>query len=308
MISIIICSADADNLNAVLQNIKETIGIEHEIIAFDNSLAKKGICEIYNLGIRKAKYDLICFMHEDISIKTSDWGSLVNQIFSKDPGIGIIGVAGGGYKALAPSGWYCVEFENSDISFQNILQGYKEAVKDPVHAYDNPRNEKLSEVVCVDGVWFCTRKSIAEQNLFDEKLLKRFHGYDLDFCLNVFGKYKISVTYDILLEHASEGNFDKSWLDEILKVHKKWNRYLPLTISNVSEKEIYLTEKRAIKNLIDKMLRWGYSFGSVQQMLLSGTASKRMPLRLFFKGYIHLLRKHLNNIISQTDLPRTFLL
>ena len=291
MISIIICSADAENLNAVLLNIEDTIGVEHEIIALDNSLAKKGICEIYNLGIQKAKYDLICFMHEDISIKTTNWGLLVNQIFDKDPGIGIVGVAGGGYKALAPSGWYCMEFENPDISFQNILQGYKEAGKGHVHAYHNPRNEKLSEVVCVDGVWFCTRKTIAEQNLFDEKLLKRFHGYDLDFCLNVFGKYKIVVTYDILLEHASEGNFDKLWLDEILKVHKKWNRYLPLTISNVSEKEIYLTEKRAIKNLIDKMLEWGYSFGSVQQMLLSGTASKRMPLRLFFKGYIHLLKK-----------------
>lgn len=291
MISIIICSADAENLNAVLLNIEDTIGAEHEIIALDNSLAKKGICEIYNLGIQKAKYDLICFMHEDISIKTTNWGLLVNQIFDKDPGIGIVGVAGGGYKALAPSGWYCMEFENPDISFQNILQGYKEAGKGHVHAYHNPRNEKLSDVVCVDGVWFCTRKTIAEQNLFDEKLLKRFHGYDLDFCLNVFGKYKIVVTYDILLEHASEGNFDKLWLDEILKVHKKWNRYLPLTISNVSEKEIYLTEKRAIKNLIDKMLEWGYSFGSVQQMLLSGTASKRMPLRLFFKGYIHLLKK-----------------
>ena len=291
MISIIICSADAENLNAVLLNIEDTIGVEHEIIALDNSLAKKGICEIYNLGIQKAKYDLICFMHEDISIKTTNWGLLVNQIFDKDPGIGIVGVAGGGYKALAPSGWYCMEFENPDISFQNILQGYKEAGKGHVHAYHNPRNEKLSEVVCVDGVWFCTRKTIAEQNLFDEKLLKRFHGYDLDFCLNVFGKYKIVVTYDILLEHASEGNFDKLWLDEILKVHKKWNRYLPLTISNVSEKEIYLTEKRAIKNLIDKMLEWGYSLGSVQQMLLSGTASKRMPLRLFFKGYIHLLKK-----------------
>ena len=291
MISIIICSADAENLNAVLLNIEDTIGVEHEIIAFDNSLEKKGICEIYNLGIQKAKYDLICFMHEDISIKTTNWGLLVNQIFDKDPGIGIVGVAGGGYKALAPSGWYCMEFENPDISFQNILQGYKEAGKGHVHAYHNPRNEKLSEVVCVDGVWFCTRKTIAEQNLFDERLLKRFHGYDLDFCLNVFGKYKIVVTYDILLEHASEGNFDKLWLDEILKVHKKWNRYLPLTISNVSEKEIYLTEKRAIKNLIDKMLEWGYSFGSVQQMLLSGTASKRMPLRLFFKGYIHLLKK-----------------
>ena len=292
MLSILICSANPKDLILVKQNIKNTIGaIPYEIIAFDNSEGKKGISEVYNAGIQQARYELICFMHEDVNIKTDDWGNIVNNIFSVNPEIGIVGVAGGGYKSLAPSGWYCLEFENPAQSYQNILQGYKLDSKDEIHAYHNPYNEQVSDVVCVDGVWFCTRKSIALKNLFDEKLLKGFHGYDLDFCLNVFGKHRIVVTYDILMKHASEGNFNHAWLDEILKVHQKWNKHLPLTTSQVSEMGIYLTEKRSIKRLIEQMLDWNYSFTAIQKMLLAGTASKRMPIRLFFKAYIHLVKQ-----------------
>jgi len=291
MISVIICSASVNVLELVSKNISSTIGVPHEIIAFDNSHEQRGICEIYNQGVREAKFDILCFMHEDVAILTSGWGKKVIDIFVKDGEIGVVGVAGGGYKALTPSGWYCVEFQNPKKSFQNILQGYKLDSKDEIHAYHNPDDEKLSEVVCVDGVWFCTKKEIAKSNPFDEVLLKKFHGYDVDFCLRVYAKHKIVVTYDILMKHASEGNFNKVWLDQILILHQKWSKRLPMTTADVSEKEIYLTEKRALKNLIEQMLKWEYSFMDINRMLLSTAASSRMSIRLFFKGYIHFLEK-----------------
>lgn len=300
MISVIICSANAKLLELVTQNVVTTIGVPHEIISFDNSKGDKGICEIYNRGVREAKFDILCFMHEDIKITTGDWGKKVIDIFVKDGEIGIVGVAGGGYKALTPSGWYCVEFQHPDKSFQNILQGYKLDSKEELHAYHNPRDEKLSEVVCVDGVWFCTKREIAKSNQFDEVLLKKFHGYDVDFCLKVYGKHKIVVTYDILMKHTSEGNFNKAWLDQILVLHQKWSNRLPLTTSGVSEREIYFTEKRALKNLIEQMLDWKYSFFDIHKMLVATAASNRMSMRLFFKGYIHFLEK----LFEKKDLPK----
>lgn len=291
MISIIICSVNPEDLQRVQQNIAHTIGVPYEVIAFDNRVEKWGICKVYNKGIEQAKYNNLCFMHEDVVIETRDWGVKVLGIFDANPDLGVVGVAGGGYKALAPSGWYCLEFENPHISFQNILQGYKSDRSEDVHAYHNPYNEALAEVVCVDGVWFCARKNVAEDNRFDEKLLKGFHGYDIDFCLNLFGRYRIAVTYDILMRHASEGNFNKAWLDEILKVHKKWNRNLPLTTAGVTEKDIYFTEKRAVKRVIEKMISWNYSFLDIHQMLVNSLSSSRMPTRLFFKAYIHLLEQ-----------------
>jgi hypothetical protein len=279
-----------EDLLAVKNNIANTIGVEYEIIAFDNRVAKKGICQVYNEGIAQARFGTLCFMHEDVTLLTHDWGTNVSQIFQNNKNIGVVGVAGGGYKALAPSGWYCLEFQNPHISFQNIIQGYKKREQPELHAYHNPFQEKLSDVVCVDGVWFCARKEVAAEHGFDEKLLTGFHGYDLDFCLNLFGKHKIVVTYDILMRHESEGNFDKLWLDQILKVHGKWNKSLPLTTASISGKEIYFTEKRAIKKLIEEMHEWGYSFLDIQRMLLSTLSSDWMPVRLFLKAYLHFLK------------------
>ena len=295
MISIIICSANPEELRLVKENISSTIGVAHEIISFDNRFEKKGICEVYNWGTSQAQYDIICYMHEDVEIKTSNWGQTVIDIFEKDAEAGVLGVAGGGYKSLAPSGWYQFDFHSEERSYQNVLQGFKYDSKEEIHAYHNPKNEALSRVVCVDGLWFCTRKSIAKKHPFDPKTLPGFHGYDLDFCLSVYPTHKILVTFDILMKHTSEGNFDKKWLNEILKLHRKWDKDLPLTTSDVSVKQLYLTEKRCLKNVIEKMLRWDYSFYEIHKMILS-TSRSRIRKKLYFKAYLHLIKLKLNII------------
>lgn len=289
MISIIICSIDSEKRVAVEKNINQTIGVPYELIILDNSILKKGICEIYNMGAARAHFDILCFMHEDVELKTFEWGKSVLNTFDSDPGIGVLGVAGSGYKSLTPMGWYCVEFEGPYRSFQNILQGFKSVEKEDIHAYHNPVDSQLNEVICVDGVWFCARKEVVQRFSFDEKLLRGFHGYDLDFCLSVYGHHKIMVTYDVLMRHESEGSFDKKWLSEILKVHRKWSKSLPITNSDASEKEIYYTEKRAVKNLVEKMISWKFSFMDIHKMLYAFASSRKVPLKLFFKGYVHLI-------------------
>lgn len=290
MISIVICSIDPVQLAEVRSNIAATIGIPYEVIAIDNRNSSKGICEVYNNGASVAKFAIVCFMHEDICIKTENWGKIVLSIFDKNPKAGIVGVAGGGYKSLTPSGWYNVDFQHAEKSFQNIIQGYKYNMKENFHALHNPLVEKLSEVVCVDGVWLCTRKELVLEKPFDQTLLTGFHGYDVDFCLHHFGVYQIFVTYEILLIHFSEGNFTKLWLDEVLKLHHKWRSYLPLTTVKLSQKEIYHTEKRTLKRLIEQMLIWEYSYLDIHKMLLVICKSNQLPARLFYKGYLHFLQ------------------
>lgn len=304
MISIVICSADQNELSKVSENIRHTVGVPYEIIAIDNRAARRGICEVYNEGVKRARFDLVCFMHEDITIRTENWGNVVVQIFERDPAIGIVGVAGGGYKSLAPAGWYQLEFHSEERSYQNVLQGYKFNEKEEIHAYHNPRNERLSRVVCVDGLWFCTKRDIAWRFPFDSKLLTAFHGYDLDFCLSVFPHYKIMVTYDVLMKHASEGNFDKRWLDQVLKLHKKWSYALPLTTSVMRGNEMYDIEKRSFKKLIEQMIRWKYSYWQIQTMLWYSAKTKQMSKRVVFKGFLHFLKLHLH-ILPFPDEQRT---
>ena len=291
MLSIIICSVNPEQLSQIIYDITETVGIPHEIIAIDNRENPRGIAAVYNEGTKKARYGHLCFVHEDVVFKSQDWGKKSIEILN-DPAIGLLGIAGGGYKSLAPSGWYCEELENPLKSFQYIIQGYKFQEKKDLYVNHNPLNENISEVVAIDGVWFCTRKEIAEKYPFDEKLLKKFHGYDIDFSLNVRKEYKVMVTYEVLIKHNSEGSFNKEWLDDILKIHKKWNASLPAYLPQVSEKEIFDTEKRAFKNIIDLMFKLGYPSTAILQVLLNSYTSKFMNLRLFSKIYFYYLKRN----------------
>jgi hypothetical protein len=286
MISVIICSASEEDLVRVKESIIHTIGVEHEIIAIDNSQSGKGICTIYNEGTRLAKFPILCFMHEDIEFVSQDWGREVINLFM-DERIGLVGVAGGGYKSLVPSSWYNYHLQQNGGFYCNVIQGFKHTGGADQHDYRNPRNETQSCVACVDGCWFCTRKEVAIRFPFDEKLLHKFHGYDIDFSIAVSQAYKTVVTYKVLFRHFSEGNFNKTWMDEIIKVHKKWSRILPVNVDNLPEDQLKRIEIEAYEGFLDRHFRMGYS-----KMELSGLvwAARRSRITTFSFVYKLLVR------------------
>ena len=127
MISIVICSANKEELGQVSENIRNTVGVVHEIIAIDNRTAGRGICEVYNEGARRARFDILCFMHEDIEMRTAGWGAKVLDIFNQNPQLGLLGIAGGGYKSLAPSSWYNYFLQEAALAggvYRRVLDVY----------------------------------------------------------------------------------------------------------------------------------------------------------------------------------------
>ena len=238
MISVVISSARKDLLTAVSNNIAATIGVPFEIITINNSDAAKGICQVYNEGAEQAQYNFLCFMHEDVEMQTPDWGLRVLKAFEQNPDAGVIGIAGSAYKPLSPCGWH--GYGAHQHSYFNYIVTYKFSNRQPEHCTHNPGNVLFKEVVCLDGVWLCTTKKVAAENRFDEQLLKGFHGYDVDFCLSVTRQYKAIVVFDILLNHFSEGRFNKDWMDAMLKVQKKWCNRLPVDLTNATQqKKLY---------------------------------------------------------------------
>lgn len=245
MISIVICSANEEELAQVSENIGNTVGVAYEIIAIDNRTAGRGICEVYNEGARRARFDILCFMHEDIELRTAGWGAKVLDIFKQNPRLGLLGIAGGGYKSLAPSSWYNYFLQENGGFYANLVQGYRHTGREETVEYKNPRNEPLSRVACIDGCWMCTRREVVRQFPFDEQLLKGFHGYDLDFSIAVNQRYQVAVTFEVLLKHFSEGNFNQTWRAQILKVHKKWPHVLPLNIDGLPDSSLKRIERDA---------------------------------------------------------------
>lgn len=287
MISIIISSSNSEYLSAVKKNIDETVGIPYEILAVPNGDGKRGICEVYNAAGAQAIYDVLCFMHEDIILHTQGWGKKVIEIMS-DPEIGLLGIAGSTYKSLTPSGWAPPGLDPSRYK-ASFLQRFKFIQKDTVHELHNSANDSLCEVTALDGMWLCTRKDVFHEFKFDETLLKRFHGYDIDYSLQVGIKYKICVTFEILLEHFSEGHYSEEWLDAMFLIHEKHKDRLPLSTIDVPAKEARKCEKVTCKMLMNYVVEHDSAILNKLHILWKYKLYKAMGLKMFMMFHLNVL-------------------
>lgn len=279
MISIIISSSNPEYLSAVKKNIDETVGIPYEIIAVPNGDGKKGICEVYNAAGAKAKYDVLCFMHEDVILHTQAWGKKVAEILS-DTEIGLLGVAGSTYKTLTPGGWAPPGLQASRYK-ASFLQRFKFIDKATVHELHNSENDRLCQVTALDGVWLCTKRQVFDEFKFDDALLKRFHGYDIDYSLQVGSLYKICVTFEILLEHFSEGHYSEEWLQAILLLHEKHIERLPLSVDHIPAAEARKCEKVTCKMLMNYLVEHDSGIVRKLQVLWKYKLYNAMGLKMF---------------------------
>lgn len=286
MISIIICSADKAALDKAIQSIKQTIGVVYETIVIDNKYAKLSLSTAYNKGAAKARFNILCFMHEDISFETNNWGKNVVAHLG-DISVGLIGVAGGDTKSLAPSSWSSSVFQ-SEIS---IVQHFKFENKPPERiiktGYPDNQNQ-LKPVVCLDGVWLCTRKDVFELCRFDERSFQGFHGYDIDFSLQVFQHCKVGVVFDVVLHHYSEGNYDKTWLRNMMLVSKKWKHRLPMSVRTLQEDEWVEQHWTCIHVFLDYLLELKYKLPLILYYFLRYSSNRffRIKQFRFYLAYI----------------------
>lgn len=254
MISIIICSVSEHYLQQVQNSIRTTIGIDYEVLFYDNSKANKGICEVYNLLAEKARYPYVCFLHEDILFNTNNWGQVIERIF-QDETIGLIGVAGSKFKSQYFSGWYNgnMEFDCENIIHEDRGTGENEKI----YLNSDP-GKMIQEVVCIDGVFICAKKSVWEKTKFNERELKGFHFYDIDFSTRISYFSKIVVTYEIEMIHLTQGgDFGNKWLVEAIKWHQQNKNLLPVSLKIANQAE---ADKKVIIAWLDWLKNQKISF------------------------------------------------
>lgn len=249
MISIIICSRGPEHSLAVIQNVAVTIGTPYEIIAIDNSQGQYGICEAYNMGAAQAQYELLCFMHEDLSFHTVGWGQIVAGTLA-DPTIGVLGVAGGRHQLKAPSSWWFPGEQYRRMQVMHTI-GKHAPVLDVVRPANEPA---LTEVAVLDGLWLCSRREVWAAHPFDAVTFPEFHFYDVDYCTSIYFKFRICVTYEIVIEHFSSGSINQMWVRNCLKYYAKWQHQLPFGVAQVDASEEKRLETDAIYHLIDLLI------------------------------------------------------
>jgi len=261
MLSIIVCSKHKILSNEFTENINNTVGVNYEIIAIDNSKNQYSIFSAYNTGISRSKYPYLCFVHEDVLFYSKNWG--VNIIAHlQDPETGIIGVAGGDLVTLVPASWANLISPSLNI-IQTDLSGKK-----PTEYYLEPRNFNHSKrsSITLDGVFMCMRKELTEKIHFDENI-KGYHGYDYDITIQsiVAGYVNYSI-YDIKLEHSSKGKTDILYFRNLIYIFKKWESHLPLIGKNITDEEIQnipKIEEKKLYQLTKKMVRKGFDVNEI---------------------------------------------
>ena len=263
MISFIICSISPERATCLEENIRCTIGdLEYEMIAFDNRQTKYGITKVYNLCAEKARYDNLCFIHEDIAFYSLNWGeTIINQL--KKPNCGVIGFSGSRMKSKAFSSVHSVP----DLCVNNFVQRVAPYRK----WFVNNLDIHVDYVSCVtlDGLCLFVRKQVWREHKFDEVLLTGFHGYDLDFSLQVAEHYQNYVCNRVLLEHFSQGTFKNDWVCTMIRLHQeKWKSRLPLSAVQLSEEEKEGYEHEALYRFIRLLYETDYPFWKVYRCIL----------------------------------------
>ncbi len=50
------------------------------------------------MGASQAKFNIICFLHEDVLFRSQNWGLTLVSLFADHPDLGLVGLAGSKYK------------------------------------------------------------------------------------------------------------------------------------------------------------------------------------------------------------------
>lgn len=213
MLSIIISSYKEDFFQSISKNIAKTIGnVEYEIVQIWNPNTMS-ICQAYNIGAEKAKYDKLLFIHEDIKFLEKNWGEILLAKYFSLPNLGVIGVAGSMKKYLYPTGFMT---GNKTDSFMYVFHSKKlDEIK-----YENNNNLIPQKIKVIDGVFMGMHKNVWEDIKFNEKI-KGFHFYDMDFSLRASYKYQNYLVPDCPIAHYSRGGFNNKWIEQSFKFHKK---------------------------------------------------------------------------------------
>jgi len=264
--------------NKFITHIKNTIGnIKHKVFCYENH-NEYSLSEIYNRAILEHNEPNSVFVmcHNDIEIKTQNWGKILINTYNNNSNFDIIGVAGSTF--LSESG---VWWED-----RSKMYGIVEHT-DGINTWASEFSEKLSQVrkvVLIDGVFISfNANSIKYQ--FDEEF-KGFHFYDLGFCFpNYLDGCNIGVTTSIRVLHKSVGKTNLMWEENRKQFIEKYSSELP--IKHVSENKLrvliccqffknYTGSEMSNYELSKELVKQGYDVTLISSLVGEPLASKAM--------------------------------
>ena len=191
-----------------------------EILIYEND-GVNSLTEIYNIGLKDSKNDIVVFMHDDLILETPNMTPKIVKLFEKHQNYGIIGIAG--TDKLTSGMWW----QNRENMF-GVVGHIHEGKRHVNHYSKGVFNDVLKDVVIVDGLFFAIHKGRIKKEFNEE--FKGFHFYDISFCTeNFLEGVKVGLTTKINVTHKSIGITNKGWEKNKLFFEALHGKSLPLT-------------------------------------------------------------------------------
>ena len=184
------------------------------------------IARSYNalLDRAAARDDLeaLVLVHQDAELVEADLCATLRRTLA-DPAVGLIGCVGAiGVRSIA---WW-----DGSVTLASFINRYEEHGGGDLHSFswsldEAPPYAQVGEVETLDGFVLALSPWAVRNVRFDESL-GEFHGYDLDFCLQVRAAGRKVVTADFRAIHHRQLEMvpdQERWIDAHMRVAEKWD-------------------------------------------------------------------------------------
>jgi hypothetical protein len=168
----------------------------------------------------------LVLVHQDAEIVSEDFCAQARAVLA-DPAVGVAGCAGAiGVRSIA---WW-----EGSVTCASFVHRYSELGGGDIAGcswswVDAPAYARLGEVETLDGFVLVLSPWAVRELRFDESL-GEFHGYDVDFCLQVreAGRKVVTANFRAVHNHALEAFGDAAaWIDAHVAVAEKWDGRMP---------------------------------------------------------------------------------
>ena len=166
--------------------------------------------------------EALVLVHQDAEIVEPDFCSIIRHELA-DPEVGVVGCVGAiGVRSIA---WW-----EASVTCASFINLYDEHGGGDLPSFswawnDAPAYARVGEVETLDGFVLALSPWVVRNVRFDERLGK-FHGYDLDFCLQVREAGRKVVTADFRAIHYRQLDMvpdPEDWIDAHVRLADKWD-------------------------------------------------------------------------------------
>lgn len=244
-ISVVVCSIDPARLARLRTDLeRELAGEDWELIVIGDA---RSLCEGYGRGLERARGELVVLCHDDIGILSRRFARRLREHLADHD---LVGVAGSDrldgpkwFWAGPPHTASWVSQPHGDGWLLGLLGAWGPVVED---------------AQALDGLFLAGRRDALRALGFDATTFDGFHFYDLDLSWRAHrAGLRCAIALDLLLWHASGGNFAASWQGYAQRFLDKFPELQPRAAAAAFRPGTLLcADEAAIEPIYDWIAHW----------------------------------------------------